>query len=371
MKDRHLKNLFNRHYKHLRANPHIVPRLVRNYFKLLVLKRPVLRKVEFALTYGCAGRCQHCSAELLRRSPGEELDFATIDRTVEQAVGIGAIDIHFTGGEALFHGEIESILRATRHRGVITSVATGGVPLTAENVELMKRSGVSFVSVSLDSSRPEEHDRFRGRTGCFDAVISGTKRCLEAGLSVFLCTVVTKLNIISGDLMRIVEIADGLGVPLTLVLPCKAGRWNMENSVLLGEEELAEYHRILKHPSVRWEGESNYMIESCPAGREKIYITPYGDVLPCNFMHVSFGNVKHDRVDAIWRRMNSFEPITRRFGGCKAGADQDFIRDVIDPANKAQRMPIYYEEHPLWRGEDKRSPIEQPVATTDKRQRNP
>ncbi len=29
----------------------------------------------------------------------------------------------------------------------------------------------------------------------------------------------------------------------------------------------------------------------CPAGMEKIYITPYGDVIPCPFIHIGFGNI--------------------------------------------------------------------------------
>ena len=347
MGGRHLKNLLPRHLGHLLSNGYVLPKLVKNYFRLVVLKKPVLRKVEFALTYRCVAKCRHCSVQGMKRSTRQELDLSSIQRAVSQAVKLGAVDIHFTGGEALLHPEIEAILSTTRRLGVITSIASNGLTLSAQNVARIKRSGATFVSVSIDSASPEAHDAFRGQEGCFEAVIAGTDRCLQAGLTVFLCTVVTPENLASGELMNIVRIAQQRGIVLTLVLPCTVGRWSNDPSVLLNDDQLAQYHTLLDHPSTRWEGDSNYLKPGCPAGNEKIYITPYGDVLPCNFALVSFGNVLEEPVGAAWNRMRQFDCLTQHHADCKAGSDRNFIRDLIEPANRNGELPISYKDHPL------------------------
>lgn len=349
---KHIRQLFSGHLRHLLRNRQVLWKLTRNYYRLVVLRQPTLRKVEFALTYACTANCVHCSAEHLRKSGRNELDRTAIQDTVAQAVKLGAIDIHFTGGEALLHSEIEPILRSTSDQGVITSIATNGILLSRENVNMLARSGVSFISISIDSPKRAEHDQFRRHPGCFDAVISGTQRCRDAGLDVFLCTVVTGANLASGELAGILEIAEKLGARLTLVLPCTVGRWRGQDAVLLNDRELAEYRRILAHPAARWEGESNYLAPGCPAGSEKIYITPYGDILPCNFHHVSFGNVSSCSLEVAWKRMGAVEHLKRHFGACKAGADREFIREFMGPANESAESPMSWENHPLANADD-------------------
>ena len=44
-------------------------------------------------------------------------------------------------------------------------------------------------------------------------------------------------------------------------------------------------------PYIRTDFQANLVSYGCGAAKEILYLTPYGDVLVCPFMHISFGNI--------------------------------------------------------------------------------
>jgi hypothetical protein len=44
----------------LRERPVLLMRSLANYGRLILLRRPLLHGVEFAITYRCQARCRHC-----------------------------------------------------------------------------------------------------------------------------------------------------------------------------------------------------------------------------------------------------------------------------------------------------------------------
>ena len=68
--------------------------------------------------------------------------------------------------------------------GLSMSMETNGTLITQEMAHYLKeKTNVGFVSVSLDSPVPAEHDAFRGVRGAFDAAVSGLDHLVEAGYS--------------------------------------------------------------------------------------------------------------------------------------------------------------------------------------------
>ena len=300
---RNLDRLFGKHGKYALRYGYILPQVVRNYLRLVVLRRKVLRGVEFALTYGCNCRCAHCSAANLRDSDRWPLPLEAVRKALSECRDLGALNINLTGGEVLMRKDLDELVRAAGPRKTVVSVATNGILLDRDQARRLKRLGVRIVTISLDSADPEVHDQSRGYEGCFQKVLEAVDHAKEAGLEVFLCTILTPENLKNRDIYRMVDLAADKGVTITVNVSCAVGGWKKCKGILLSEEDLAVFDEIVASPHVRWEGGSNYLKEGCPAGVEKIYISPYGDVMPCNFTHISFGNVAEEPLSVIWERM--------------------------------------------------------------------
>ncbi|MBI5529322.1 MAG: radical SAM protein [Deltaproteobacteria bacterium] len=346
---RDLERLVRKHARYLALFPGIAPRVARNYFNLLVLRKPVLRAVEFALTYRCQAHCAHCSAHRLGDPKRKEVSTAEAGDWAAQCLALGALNINLTGGEALLREDFDAIAAACRPRSTVLSVASGGLLLSDASIRRMKRAGVSIVTISVDSPVPEEHDRFRGIPGSHKAALDGAMKVRAAGMIPFLCAVATPANIQSGDLRKLSDLAAGHGYTMTLQMACPVGRWTGAREQILSPDDRREFYELAKRPHMRWEGCSNYIREGCPAGIEKIYISPYGDVMPCTFLHVSFGNLREERLDAIWKRMIAGKPFDHVNDGCPVAEDGQFQKEVLGPLGKKKQLPLDWRKHPAFK----------------------
>jgi MoaA/NifB/PqqE/SkfB family radical SAM enzyme len=345
---RNLERLLGKHGKYALRYSYILPRVAANYLRLVVLRRKVLRGVEFALTYDCNCNCSHCSAANLRDRDRRPLSLETIRRALAECRELGALNINLTGGEVLMRKDLDELVRAAGPRRAVVSVATNGILLDRARARRLKDLGVRIVTISLDSADPEVHDRSRGHPGCFHKVFEAVDHAREAGLEVFLCTIMTPENLKNRDIYRMKDLAAKKGVTITINVSCAVGGWKKCKGILLSPEDLAVFDQIVASPHVRWEGGSNYLKEGCPAGIEKIYISPYGDVMPCNFTHISFGNVAEERLPVIWERMLREEPFNKIHARCLVGADSRFQEQYLTPLESSRKLPMHYTEHPAF-----------------------
>ncbi len=341
------KRLLLKHGKYLVRYPHITRRVIENYFKLLVLKRPVLRQVEFCVTYWCNAYCDHCSATSMHRSAPSNMELGLIRRVMQECIDLGALSINITGGEALHHPEICDIVRAAQPKKVVVSVATNGLLMTQKMTRDLGQAGVQIVSLALDSARPEVHDERKKIPGGFDAAMKAIQNCHDNGIEVFLCTILTPFNMSDGDAWEMVELAEKLGCTLTVNIANAVGSWTGNNEILLDDTHIKTFHEMVALPNVRWDGGSNYLRSGCPAGIEKIYLSSYGEVTPCPRIHLSYGSVKQEPLRDIWERMirpkGEWHSVYR--GGCPVGDDAEFRQRVMDPIDDAAGF-LHVKEHP-------------------------
>lgn len=335
-----LLELPRRHGAYLARNPQMIPRIARSYWKLLVKKEPVLRGVELAITFNCQARCRHCLQTELVEPGRREFTASEIGRTVDECMEVGAIYINITGGEPLLHPDLLDIIPRCHPDKVLLSIATNGILLGPMAGKLWK-AGIRMVTVSMDSSFPEEHDRIRCFRGNWKLLMDGVGRAKRIGMKVFLNTIATSENIRNGDLLRMSEQVRASGDVLTVNLPYRVGAWRHRKDAVLNDEEMKVYFSLLKEPHVRWEGTSNYLRQGCPAGTEKVYISPYGDVFPCAVMHVPIGNVREKSFAEIYREMRAVRVFrSGRNDVCLVGGNKYFRERVLPRLNHAT-----YTEH--------------------------
>lgn len=297
-----------------------------------------MRGVELALTYRCNSSCSHCSCERLLDNNRNMLSLNSIKKAADLCIEQGALQINLTGGEALYHPDILDIAEYIGSKNIVLSLATNGVLLTKQTAKALSERNVRIISISMDSANAHEHDKRHKYPGCFDKAIKAIRNSLWAGMDVFLCTICTPENMQNGDMWNMIRLAEKFNITITLNIACPVGAWDGNKAALLGKKELKEYKEMLKLPHVRWEGGSNYIKEGCPAGIEKIYISPYGDVMPCPRVHISYGNLNKTPLKEIWNRMTSpsspFHASNYDYEGCPAGDNMDFIEKYISPVEK-------------------------------------
>lgn len=342
-----LNNLW-KHRKLLRNNFQIVPRVAKDYYRLLVLKQPVLRKVDIAVIAGCNAKCPFCFAATLEEAEGPQLSLNEIQNIVQDSVKLGAIAVEFIGGEPLMCKHLPEAIRYTRRQNVLVSITTNGILLTRQKIQQLADAGLNVVQISLDSADHEEHDVSRGVPGCYAKIMQAIKWIRETDMELMLSTVATNENLCDDGLMKVIKFAEQLDVPITVNPASKAGGWKGNRNVLLTDENRRRFSQIVKTSHARWAGQVNFLKEGCPCGKEVIYITAYGHVIPCGFIQISYGNIRQESLLQIWDRMQEHRLMKEHKNTCIAAFDKKFIKDYIDPLEEQEHLPVYIHDHPTY-----------------------
>lgn len=101
------------------------------------------------------------------------------------------------------------------------------------------------------------------------------------------------------------------------------------------------------NPFIRSDWTINFSCKvECPGGREKIAISPYGEVTGCGMNYVSFGNVRTEPLVKIWKRMGQFYYFKKRSPDCLIGADLEYIEKYLHPLASVQELPVRIDQHP-------------------------
>lgn len=163
------------------------------------------------LTWRCNLSCGMCGVHQLGTSPRAELDAQAWRRIIDDAAALGTLIVSFSGGEALLHPDLYSILSHTSKSGIAVHLCTNATLLVRDHVERLAAAGVGSVSVSLESDDPAVHDQLRG-PGTHAATMRGIRLLREhapqigIGINALICG--TTFH----RMPELLDFCDGLGV---------------------------------------------------------------------------------------------------------------------------------------------------------------
>jgi len=335
---------FNNHFRFWKKTPRVVLRIISGIIKTNLFKIPRLRVVEIAVDFACNGKCIYCSAAKMYQ-PFKELnrlsveEYREIGKTLDK---LGVVGIVITGGEPFLRKDLTEIITALNPHNKIISVVTNSLIVTKNRLQELADAGLNAIECSLDSLNPNENDKSRGVKGHFDKVMQVIKDAKQVGLNICLSPCLTHQNI--GKFEELIKFAKAQDAFILLSLAGDVGRWSAKENVVLNNRDwkLMETYRK-KYRIIRNDFSTNFILkEGCPAGREKLYISAYGDVIPCSFTQISFGNLRKEPLEKIWIRMRNFPPYTKYFPYCRRTKDQKFARTYLDPIKNDLKMP-----HPI------------------------
>jgi MoaA/NifB/PqqE/SkfB family radical SAM enzyme len=324
------KYILNFRYSFRPGKPLLILRLIITYLGIFLLGRKPLRYVDLAIGYACNLKCEHCFATALEKKGRKEITPAEYHEIVKQAMKLGALNFSFQGGEPTMYSTLLDFIKNTFPERNLISVTTNATLLNEEKIRTFKKAGVDILTISLDSAVPEEHDKFRGVKGTFEKTMNTIRLALKNGLNVTLGAVVSHKNIRSKGLIDLIELAHRLNVIIFLALATPVGEWENNEDIILTEDDRKYlYALVKKYTHLRTDFEANFTQWGCGAIKEILYITPYGDVLPCPFIHCSVGNVFEEKLKDIRNKALQNPYFDHYHHLCLAAEDREFMKKNV------------------------------------------
>jgi MoaA/NifB/PqqE/SkfB family radical SAM enzyme len=226
-----------------------------------------VKSIELAIIYACNLKCPGCYAEDLKNPTM---------LTKEQIIGFikkyKPMHVNITGGEPLLHPKLYEIIKEIP-KSVVVSLVTNGSLLTKQNIKDLKKSGLNTIQISFGKNYPWEN-------------LEKAKIAKREGLNV--CLSVTNTNKNKKHILQAIKSAEENDYHVL---------WNLPSDSLVNDFDKETYFKYRMHPRIRednmfWAGRNK-----CPAGREKIYITARGELMPCDRLHKAYPDLETMRKD--------------------------------------------------------------------------
>lgn len=291
------------------------------------------------VTTRCQANCIHCSAERHKRQWEKDLSTQEWKRVIRHAEQLGSVTVIFTGGEPLLRSDIFELIEWVDKDEAVAMIFSNGILLTEENVRKLADAGLWCIHVSIDSPDPKAHDEMRKVPGCFEKAVDGLKRCKDAGILTGISTYATPERLHNGQVVELIEFARDLGVDeVTVFDTVPTGKLlHHDRKYLLTDEDKEQLCRIediynTGHPlpHVITQAHVNGPTgNGCYAGWCQFYMTACGEVTPCDFTPLTFGNVRDEDLEDIWERMIAHEAYCEHKNCCRM-QDQSFRERFID-----------------------------------------
>ncbi len=293
------------------------------FCQVIIDRRRIPLSLYQAVTDICPFRCDHCS--YAKRESGSMSHNQLID-VIGQIKALGTCTLGLTGGEPLMRDDLEDlIIAAVPEMSVV--VFTTGFGLDHARAKRLADSGVSCVTIGIESSNSEEHDGVRKARGSFADARAALDMLNEAGVYTAISTIGKREKIASGELERIYEMGAKWGAKeFRILAPVATGAMASCAASMLTDAEyqyLYDFHA--SHNCLPGDGpaiasfaylESNSLF-GCGAGYHHCFIDANGNVCPCDLTPLSFGNATQEPLSEIWARMGKHFPKPRC--GCLMG----------------------------------------------------
>jgi len=268
---------------------------------------------QIAVTNACPYQCSYCYN---RGRTGRVMDQQTILATVRQLKELGVFWLGLTGGEPLLNRRLEEII-ACAAGDCAVKLFTTGCTLSKQRAEELKQAGLFSVSVSLDHWQAERHDQGRNHSGAFRTALEAIEIFRGvAGLHVGVSAVLSAEMLEEELIETFLQFLAGLDIHEAWLSEAKPSTAAYQRPELVVTQEQRELLIAIQDRYNKKGGMTvNYLGHfedrrhfGCSAGHKMIYIDAFGELSPCVFIPMSFGNVRERSVKEIYRTMQQRFP---------------------------------------------------------------
>jgi SynChlorMet cassette radical SAM/SPASM protein ScmE len=309
--------------------------LKKQSYSLNIPNRQVMqtpRIMDIAITNQCNLRCRYCSHFTSPGDVGQDLPTEEWLAFFEELCRNTVLRVILQGGEPFFRKDLELIIAGIVKNRMRFSILSNGTLISDEWAGFIKSTGrCDQVQVSIDGSKPETHESFRG-PGTFEKAVSGLKILLKYQIPVTVRVTIHRQNI--DDLENIAAfLLDELKLPgfstnsASFMGLC---RQNQEQAQLTVEEytiametlyrlhhqykgrisamagPLADAHQYLKMEQSRLQGKNLTIatgrLIACGGIFNTLALRADGIMIPCvQLSHIELGKINRDDLKEIWQ----------------------------------------------------------------------
>lgn len=295
--------------------------------------------IYWEMTQACALACRHCRAEAMPTPHPNELSFSESIEFLRQIPEFGEPmpQLILTGGDPLARPDLYEIIDYARQLGIgvsITPAATSA--LTRDVLVKLQAHGVEGLGLSLDAPNAELHDSIRGVAGTFDRTVQASGWAQELGFPLQVNTLVSAetaphipavyellkaYEVTRWSLFFLISVGRGKVLqPLTPSEGEKLMEWIFETSRVapftVATTEAPSYRRVALE-RMRAEGMTGEQMKRSPAargfsirdGHGILFVSNTGDICPAGFLPLVAGNVRRDRLVAVYRDSPLFRSL--------------------------------------------------------------
>ncbi|MCK9424256.1 MAG: radical SAM protein [Bacteroidales bacterium] len=272
--------------------------------------------VLISVTSACRFNCRHCYQKL---DKGKDVGIDLLIRTAGylQNKGMGFFNIE--GGEPfLVFERLRKLVMSIDKRSEILINSTGD-GITPERLKILKRNGnLSGIMFSLHTDDPNHLINFMGSGDAWTTLEKGIEACHREKVPVMFNSCLSREDYYDGTFERVMERAKSFGaVLIQMIKPKPAGAWLKSGTdtftnqdLALIREKLLAYNNLKafkKYPAIAPMiiDEDREHFGCTAGGTDRFYINAKGDVQPCEFLNISFGNIATEPFERIYERMRA------------------------------------------------------------------
>ncbi|MBI5970389.1 MAG: radical SAM protein [Deltaproteobacteria bacterium] len=308
-----------------------------DYAKTTV-EAPLPYLISWNITKRCNLKCAHCYLDASELEGRGETSTEEAKRVIAEIASLNPSSmLILTGGEPLLRPDCFELAAEASSKGLMVVIGTNGTLLDDNIAAKLIDGGVKGVGISLDSTTPSYHDRFRGVEGAWNKTVFGIEALKRRAVPFQLQLTVTKEN--REDIPRIIEFAREKGAKAINIffLVCTGRGQDMTD---LSPQEYEETMTCLA--SAEKEFEDRIMVRArcaphflrvvaglnpesgivkghtsgCIAGSGYLRITPDNEVTPCPYMPATGASLRTKSLKDIWNNEPAFRALrTRDYSG--------------------------------------------------------
>ncbi|MEM5793037.1 MAG: radical SAM protein [Candidatus Aenigmatarchaeota archaeon] len=294
--------------------PRKVPNLVISKFynrSVKVRSRPFFAQIE--PTRKCNLRCPMCArnSSFFDKKIGD-MSFDNFREIIDKIPQLMIIMLQGLG-EPYLNNDFFKMAQYANKKGIIVLTTTNGTLLNYRNIKKTIESGMSSISISIDSVDKNTYEKIRVGSN-FESVVNNVKNLvrtrnrMKSDMSIYLTSVLMKDNI--KELPKFVEFAHKIGFDCLTFQPIAiSGEYPIDfnKPQKIEESDPESYYYIscalerAKEVGLKLQFIYNKTFKPCIWLWEKIYIRWDGYVTPCcSIVNFSTGNILKQNLDEVW-----------------------------------------------------------------------
>jgi len=289
---------------------------------------------DISLTGKCNLHCEYCFyANEMHGRP--DLSIEEWFTFLDELGGLGVRSLTLSGGEVFVRKDLWEIIDYLIEKRMRYSILSNGTLITEETLQQFNKGKrmqrLNSIQVSIDGSRPEVHDKSRGK-GSFERALRGLRLLKEVGFPVTSRVTINRHNL--DDLESIADLLlNDVGLPsfgTNDAMPMGAGCDNQAGIVLQPQQQLQaiiKMHQLEQNfperinatagPLAKWRiyGEMEHAratgektqrwqmgyLTACGCMFNKLAVHHDGVISPCNMLAgLELGRINHDSIKTIW-----------------------------------------------------------------------